>query len=641
MEPENVEFEDSGSVPVSVEPTLVAGRLAKGATLAGGRYEIVGLLGQGVFGEIYRATDRRSEGLPVALRLLSPDLLADPQAVDRLRRELETVRGLDHKNLAKVLDFGVESDRAFVVTEHVDGQSLRALMQKKRAAGGSPGVFSLKGAYNVVAHVCNALAFVHKRTIHGAMSTANVLVNKAGRVKVTELGLSRALPRFSRSLGDPADRGALAPEMAASPASADARADVYSTAAILYELLTGRAPAPDFARPSAVVNGLPPQLDQVIARCLSPHPADRLPDMMAVKAALHAILEGRPVAAAAGSGAVLAHPSTTRATAPPIRPTAVATAAPRTPPTAASATGLPAQPVAGLARSAGSLLPGMPGATASSPLLPRPSGARTVAFDENEEKWLVQKGKLDFGPFSFAQIKEQIARDEILPEHIIVDNESGTRQRVDEHPLLSDLVLAAAERRDQLRRAQAEAVVVKQSKRRGVVLYAFIGLGVIVLGLGAYFVVSKLSSSEKKETGEIASLEGAELNVTIQLAPPEPKKTRAKRTGARRSEKDPGFDDTIDLGNAEDGEESETLDNAQINAVLSKHGNALGRCLLSSGERRANIVFIIRGNGKVSDVMVNGQTGSALAGCVRSRMQAMQFPTFNGPRTKAQFDMSL
>lgn len=608
---------DDGPPP---EPGPVAGRLAAGAAVAGGRYHVVGLLGRGAFGEVYRATDRTSGG-PVALRLLHPDLLRDASP-ERLRAEISAAGRLDHKNIARTLDFGVEQDLVYVVTEHVDGQTLRALLGRKRAAGA--GAFSMKGAYNVVAHVCNALAYAHKTTIHGALSASNVLVNKAGRVKLTEFGFARALPAFVRlAAGSPEDLAAMPPEIATRPREADARADLYATGAILYELLTGRAPSESFVRPSQLVAGLPPELDQVIARCLAPQPSDRIADAMQLKGALHAIVEAR---GPAGSSQGMASASIRQAAAAPAAAPAPAPAAAAPRPSAQRAAAPSVAPPRGPAQGGG------------------------LSIDESEEKWLVQKNKLDFGPFNFAQIKDQIAKDDIVPGNVIIDNESGQRCRVEDHPLLSDMVHAAAERRDHMRRAHAEVAVVKQDKRKGLALYAFIGVGVIALGGGTYFAIQKLRHADKDTgTAEQESLGGPELKVAIQIKPPPPRKPKGtgggSRSGGSRSGGGPGgagFDDPLDLGDAEDGEESEVLDTSQINPVLVRHGNALGRCLLSSGERRADIEFLIKGaTGKVYAVKVNGSTSSGLAKCIGRVMAGMSFPTFNGPRTRASFDMSI
>jgi len=266
--------------------------------------------------------------------------------------------------------------------------------------------------------------------------------------------------------------------------------------------------------------------------------------------------------------------------------------------------------------------------------------------DENEEKWLINKGKLDFGPFSLAQIKEQIVRDEILPEHIIIDNESGRRERVEDNPLLHDFVHAAAQRRDEKRRAHAEHHVVKAEKRKGFALYAVIALGVVAIGLGGFYGVRKLRAADKKKVADVSSLEAAELPVSIAFKPQPPRKTGGggKRGGARPGGgAKGGYDDSLDLGDASEGDDEggERLDNSQLNAVIGRYSGKLGGCLAATGEPSASVEFIVAGaSGKVTGVRVNGKTDGGLANCIRGRMQAMQFPTFNGPRTKGTFDMS-
>jgi hypothetical protein len=281
---------------------------------------------------------------------------------------------------------------------------------------------------------------------------------------------------------------------------------------------------------------------------------------------------------------------------------------------------------------------------------PRVSAAGAAAMDEAEERWLIQKNKMDFGPFSFAEVKKQIAADQIEPGHVIMDNENGQRCRVEDHPLLHDLVMAAAQRRDDMRRAHAEATVVKSDKRKGLTLYAVIAVGAIALVGGGYFVVQAVrGGGAKKERGELASLSAAEVPPpTIKLLeqPKRPPRDPNRKPGPRvpRPAGSPGgggFDDALDLGNAEDGEESETLSNSEINPVIQANGRQLARCLMGSGSRSASIEFIVLGSGKVSAVRVNGSESSGLARCIGGAMRGWKFPSFNGPRTRASFDMSI
>jgi serine/threonine-protein kinase len=602
----NVEFESGDEGPELSE--LAAGgdgaqgggRLPPGTMLAQGRVQVAERTGRTIFGEVYRALDRASNQ-PVALRLIDPAIVVDGTGFERLQKVVAGVSRLEHKNIAQALECGAEGQYAYVLTEYVDGQPLRALLSRKRAAGSS--AFSLKGAYNVISHVCNGLQYAHQATWHGALSASSVLVNQAGRVKITEFGLARAFPLFSRAPAAaefPADVAAVAPELISAPATADGRADVYSTGAILYELLTGRDLSQPLVRPSAVQAGLSTEVDQIISRCLAPRAADRFADLAQLKAALQQAVERGGAAAA----------SSPRITAPP-----------------GSMNRAPA---------------------ASSPSMPRVSAANVAMADDAEEKWLIQKGKLDFGPFSFAQVKQQIAADQIEPGHVIIDNENGQRGRVEDHPLLHDLVMAAAQRRDDARRAHAEHVAVKTDKKKGFALFGFIGVGVITLVVGGIFIVKAVKAGDKKqERGGIASLEGAEIKFELKLAdlpkrpPRDPNRKAGPRVPRASGGGGGGFDDALDLGSAEDGEESETLSNSQINPVLQRYGGKLGGCLSRSGSRTGDIEFIIKGSGKVSAVRVNGSESSPLTGCVRGVMAGMQFPSFNGPRTRAQFSMSI
>lgn len=264
--------------------------------------------------------------------------------------------------------------------------------------------------------------------------------------------------------------------------------------------------------------------------------------------------------------------------------------------------------------------------------------------DETEQRWLIQKGRLDFGPFSLTEIKQLIDRNEVLPEHVIIDNDSGRRGQIGEHPLLGDLVNQAAAKRDEHRRVNAEATMVKHDRRKGVVLYGFIALGVVGLAAGGYFGLKKLRAAEKKGPSEMAALEGAELNVTIELKPQKPRVPGGKRRpgAARPAGAKGGWDDSLDLGDAsEDDGDSERLDNSVLSKVIQQEGRGLGRCLAGSGSRRAEIEFIVAGSGKVTSVRVNGETDGGLANCIRKGMQAMTFPSFNGPRTRGSFEMSI
>ncbi len=544
---------------------------------------------RGPFGDTYRAVDKK-ESRPVFLRVLRPDLIT-PGLLPKLAEEIDRVRVLDHKNIVKTFGAFRTQGTVCIVTESVNGQSLRALATARaKQTGEAP--FSLKGAANVVAHLANAVAHARGRGIdHGGITAGNVFVNRAGRIRLLDYGLPRMFPQALRD-ADAADRPAVAPEMLSSPARADGRADLYGLGAILCELVTGRMPLPGL-RPSRLVPDLPEDLDALLACTFTPSPDDRFQDVASLKQAMARVVDK-----------------------------------------ALAAERQRLEEMVSLERRSHADLPGK------------------IVVDENEYRWLVSRGKLDFGPFTLAQIKEQIARDEIVPGNILIDQEAGTRAEVETHPLLRDLVLASAHIRDDRARAHVEQTVVKQEKRKGMALYGFLALGVAALAIGAWFVFSVLKvgqqASASQHTGLIATSDIGGIKVGGAKAVDDreaQRRHRATRGHGAAPKGGDNFDQALSFDMADDSVGDERLDESQINGVLGRHGAQLARCLREEsgrgGARQAEIDFVVLGSGKVSAVRVNGDSGSGLTQCVRGALAAMQFPTFNGPRTRASFSMSL
>jgi eukaryotic-like serine/threonine-protein kinase len=630
---------DRGPGP-AMAPQGATPRLAAGAVL-GGRFTIVDFLGRSAFAELFRATDA-TDGKSVVIKLLHRDLLRDAGIRARLEQEISIASQLDHKNISKTFGFWVEKDQPYIAAEDIDGSTLRDMLEKKRAQGRA---FSLKGAYNVMAHVCNALAYAHGATVHGALSTSAILVNAAGRVKVTDFGIARSLPaldHFGAQLRPGASGvGAMPPEMAAAPDTVDKRADIYSIGAILFELLTGRAPSETFERPSAVVPGLPASLDPVVEKCLRALPPERYGDAQELKHALHVALEsyvtgGTPAAVSAvptpapaqKSAPVAARP----AAAPPPRPPAAppAAAAPRPAPAPAAAP----RPAPQVARA-----PIAPSFNLDSAL---------SAVDESQERWLIQKDRLDFGPFRLGDVKIQIEKGQILGEHTIVDMENGERRRVKDHPLLREFVMRTEGQREENRRQEADAAEARASKRKVVTLLAIIAVVLVVGGGGvAAYVVTR----PPKETTKVIykDREGDDLlkgiEITMKVDPPAPKTKKGHhgKHGGGNGE----FSDVTNLGDASDeGGGDETLGQDVVQRVMSSNFGVLKGCVLEEKRRNpglhnVDMDFIIRGTGQVSAVKVNGNTESPVSKCMYAKMQSVAFPKFNGSKTHASFSLAL
>jgi serine/threonine-protein kinase len=634
------------------------------------RYQVDEFLGPHFCGEAYRGRDL-SDGRLITIKAIAPQLLADARARQKLEREIQVAVQLDHKNVGITYGlFGamVGSDAvAYLAAEYVDGQTLREMIAKKRAAGRT---FSIKGTYNVVAHLCNALIYAHGATIHGGLTPDSVLVNSAGRVKVVDFGLARTLrplDHFQAQVGT-GGLAAMPPEMATAPDSADSRADLYSVGVILFELLCGRPPSESFERPSAAVPGVPPVVDQVVATLLQPLPQNRYPDAQALKEALHAALAGELAGADANTARPIAGPP--RAAAPAAAPAAsramndsgpnfpnVPTPPPRTPtpPPISSAPKPP--PVSG---PPSGKQPAMP-AKSPGPSVPASFNVDSAlsAVDDTTERWLIQKDKLDFGPFNMADVRSQIESGKILGEHTIIDTESGERRKVKDHPQLRAVVMQAEQKAAEQHRQNMEDSEKRAHRGKITTMVAILVLALLGIGGGVFFYFKKATDAEVLRKNKEAELLAAQTKSEQQLAnflagveismkvdPPTSKPGggghHVKRVKNGKNE----FSDVTNLGDASEGGSDETLDQSVVQNVMKNNFKVLVGCILeekrrNGGLHNVDMDFIIKGTGNVSAVKVNGSTDSAFAHCMLGKMQTVTFPKFNGTKTHASFSLSM
>ncbi|HEU4408629.1 MAG TPA: protein kinase [Polyangiaceae bacterium] len=267
------------------------------------RFLLTGLLGRGGMGEVYAALDltlRRK----VALKLLHAEAVGDAERRRRLAREARAAAAVSHPNIAAVFEVGDVEGEVFIALELVEGRSLRASLRQAGAPLPAP------EAARIAREIARGLAAAHAAgVVHRDVKPENVMLGHDGRVKVLDFGLAKlhsgpsapdaptasaVATRAGQILGSP---GYMAPEQARGQPT-DARSDVFSCGVVLFEMLAGVRP---FQGPTAMdvltailrdapppLDGAPPALAGVVARCLAKEPGERYADAGALLAALEA-----------------------------------------------------------------------------------------------------------------------------------------------------------------------------------------------------------------------------------------------------------------------------------------------------------------------------------------------------------------
>jgi len=202
----------------------------------GGRYEILQMLGEGGMGAVYKARDRELDRF-VALKLIRPELAANPAIVARFKQELLLSHQVTHKNVVRIYDLGDADGVKFITMEFVEGRDLRTLILEKQK-------FPPEEAVEMIQQVCRALEAAHGvGVIHRDLKPQNVMRDKAGRILVMDFGMARTLEGDGMT-----QTGALvgtmeymSPEQALA-GNLDQRSDLFAVGLILYELLSGKMP---------------------------------------------------------------------------------------------------------------------------------------------------------------------------------------------------------------------------------------------------------------------------------------------------------------------------------------------------------------------------------------------------------------
>ncbi len=296
----------TSDTPSSARPpsSSVHGRFEPGTRL-GTRYRVVGLLGRGGMGEVYRADDLELNQ-SVALKFLPEKVARNAGDLARLRQEVRVARQIAHPNVCRTYDIAEADGQVFVVMEYVDGEDLASVLRRL----GRP---TPDKALEIARQLCLGLGAAHENgVLHRDLKPANIMIDGRGRVRITDFGLAGTTEELAAEGGAVGTPGYMAPEQLRGGA-ASAQSDIFALGLVLYELFTGKraadvTPRPDSSRPdsdssprtpSSLVAGVDPAVERVILRCLERDPARRPQSAYAVFGALPG---GDPLAAAVAAG---------------------------------------------------------------------------------------------------------------------------------------------------------------------------------------------------------------------------------------------------------------------------------------------------------------------------------------------------
>ncbi|HJZ10502.1 MAG TPA: serine/threonine-protein kinase, partial [Acidobacteriota bacterium] len=248
-----------------------------------GRYQVLAELGRGGMGIVYQAYDKQLKE-QVAIKLLSPLLSTDNEALERLTREVSLARRVTHPNVIRIHDIAEVNGLHYVSMEYFGGTNLKEHLKRS-------GSLSLLNAYQILSQMCNGLEAAHSQgVVHRDLKSQNVMVGPSGQIKIIDFGLARSVHLEGMTatgliMGTPEY---MAPEQV-SGKHVDERADIYALGVILFEMLTGRVPftgdspiAVGFQQlkdpppsPRSINPQVPEEVEKIILKALEKNPIHR------------------------------------------------------------------------------------------------------------------------------------------------------------------------------------------------------------------------------------------------------------------------------------------------------------------------------------------------------------------------------
>ncbi len=640
--------------------------------VVGGRFQIDSAGPSTALGQTFHARDQKTKK-PIAVYVLSDALGSDPAAVEIFRNEARAAAKLKHRNLVAIYGVGAHGGRQqFIAQEWLTGHHAAELLEERKAAGRP---LSVRGVYNLIAHVCKALTAIHEGSIHGTLRPEVVWISKSGRVKVGELGVGATIAKTRHfELFSPEEQAYFAPEVR-SGAPADKRSDVFGAGAFLYTMLTSRSPLETFVAPSQARADVTPEIDALLMRCLATDPEQRFASPDELVNALLPLCADAPAPEKPDfdvevevdvdvAHSLVPPPGGRKPSLPPSMPPIDISIGPSIPvPVASPPPPVPAPILEKAARAARPAAPPPQAALPRPPSPQQPAGGDlaeiTARLTQNDApRWMAVKDGMDHGPFTARELIKLIVDGEILEHHLVFTLSSAERKPLAELAEFSEFVQQYKIRKEERDHSEALERSNKVEKRstaaKALILSASIG-AILLVGVG-YFM-SRRAADERKHQAELdlaALYESGQVKIsgTAGILQHKPRSGGGRRSTSPGGGASPGgfssYEDAMNQAmeldmNKAGGERQ--LTSSDVAGVMNKSLNRMFSCVgdeLRHGGKlgRVTIDVAILGSGRVLGASVN--TGSAgFQKCIVTKVRELQFPNFPAPRMGARYSFAV